>query len=59
MKEINFKCKDNDIKLKFITVDGKIDEIWVRAHKGEGWTVVGYDNLIDGIDKVKKKLRKI
>lgn len=51
-----FKLKDNGLKLKFIIQDHAIDEIWVRTHKQEGWTVIGYDNLLDSIAKMCIKL---
>lgn len=56
--KINFNCKDNDVKLKFITNEKGIDEIWVRTYKGEGWTIISYKNLEEGINKVNKKLKQ-
>ena len=51
MKKVKYKCKQNDVDLKFVLESGKIDEVWVSV-RGEGiWTVIGYQDLIEGIKK--------
>jgi len=46
--KVNFKCKDNDVKLRFYCEDGEIDEVWVKIDGG-------FKDLLNGIDKANKK----
>jgi hypothetical protein len=53
-RTIKYKCKANDVDLTFKIESGKIDEVWVSVRgmeKKEGWTVIGYEDLIEGIKK--------
>jgi len=53
--KVNFKCKDNDVKLQFHCEDGEIDEVWVQVHGEKSWTVVGFKDFLNGVAKAKKK----
>ena len=53
--KVNYKCKDNDVKLQFHCEDGKIDEVWVQFNGEKSWTVVVYEDLLKGIQKAEKK----
>lgn len=53
--KVNYKCKDNDVKLQFHCEDGIIDEVWVQIDGEKSWTVVGYNDLINGIKKAESK----
>lgn len=53
--KVNYKCKDNDVKLQFHCEDGVIDEVWVKIDGEKSWTVVGYSDLLSGVEKVKRK----
>jgi hypothetical protein len=53
--KVNYNCKDNDVKLRFYCEDGEIDEVWVQVDGEKSWTVVGFKDLINGIEKAKKK----
>lgn len=53
MRKVKYKCKDNDANLELHFVDGVIDEILVKADGDKSWTVLGYQNLLDGIEKAK------
>ena len=54
-KKVNYKCKDNDVKLQFHCKDGVIDEVWVQVDGEKSWTVIGYNDLINGIKKAESK----
>ena len=54
--KVNYKCKDNDVKLQFFCEDGKIDEVWVQVDGEKSWAVVGYEDLLKGIKKAGKKI---
>jgi len=56
--KINYNCKENDVKLKFICEDGLIDEVWVKVKGEKSWTVVGYNDFLNGVKKAEKKCRK-
>ena len=56
--KVNYKCKDNDTKIKFIIKDGLIDEYWVKIKGDSTWIVVGYDDFLNGVKKAEKKCRK-
>ena len=49
--KVNYKCKDNDVKLQFHCENGVIDEVWVQVDGEKSFTVVGYNDLINGIKK--------
>lgn len=53
--KVNYKCKDNDVKLQFHCKDGVIDEVWVQVDGEKSWTVIGYNDLINGIKKAESK----
>lgn len=53
--KVNYKCKDNDVKLQFHCEDGVIDEVWVQIDGEKSWTVIGYNDLINGIKKAESK----
>ena len=55
-KKVNYKCKDNDVKLQFHCEDGVIDEVWVQIDGEKSWAVVGYNDLINGIKKLNLNL---
>lgn len=44
-------CKDNDSELTFIIEDGKIDEVWIKIEGEKTWTVIGFNDLNEGIEK--------
>jgi hypothetical protein len=50
-RSIKYKCKANDVDLKFVIESGKIDEVWVSVRGERVWTVIGYKDLIEGIKK--------
>lgn len=54
--KVNYKCKDNDVKLQFHCKNDIIDEIWVKVEGESAWTVIGYEDLQNGIKKSLKKL---
>lgn len=51
------KCKDNDNILKFIEGDGLIDEIWIGGPFDIGWTVIGFNDLREGIELASGKFK--
>lgn len=51
------KCKENDNILQFHHEDGKIDEVWVQANGEKSWTVIGYQDFLEGVAKAEKKGR--
>jgi len=53
--KVNYNCKDNDVKLKFICEDGLIDEVCVKVNGEKSWTVIGYDDFLNGVKKAEKK----
>jgi hypothetical protein len=55
--KVNYNCKDNDVKLQFHCEDGKIDEVWVQVDGEKSWTVVGYDDFLNGVKKAEKKCK--
>jgi hypothetical protein len=55
--KVNYTCKDNDVKLQFHCKDGKIDEVWVQVDGEKSWTVVGYDDFLNGVKKAEKKCK--
>jgi len=55
--KINYNCKENDVKLKFICEDGLIDEVWVKVKGESRWTIVGYNDFLNGVKKAEKKCR--
>jgi len=55
--KVDYNCKDNDVKLQFQIIDGKIDEVWVQIEGEKSWTVIGYDDFLNGIKKAKKKIK--
>lgn len=55
MKKVKYKCKQNDVDLKFVIESGKIDEVWVSVRGEDVWTVIGYQDLIEGIKKAESK----
>ena len=57
--KVNYKCKDNDVELKFIYDGEKIDEFWVRIQGERGWTVVGYDDFMAGVLKAEKNYNRM
>ena len=54
--KVNYKCKDNDVVIRFYCEDGKIDEVWVQVDGETSWTVIGYDDFMNGIKKAKNKI---
>ena len=54
--KVNFKCKDNDVKLQFHCENGEIDEVWVKVDGEKSWTVLGFKDLLNGIEKAKNAL---
>lgn len=55
--KLKYKCKDNDVKLRFIECDGLIEEIWVRDPSDNGWTVIGFNDLRIGIELASEKFK--
>jgi hypothetical protein len=55
--EVNYRCKENDVKLKFHCIDNEIDEIWIQVEGEKSWTVIGYKDLMNGISKAQKKCK--
>ena len=53
--KVKYKCKDNDAIIKIFEVGGLIDELWIKVEGDNCWTVVGYDDLIEAIKKLKVK----
>ena len=58
IKQITYKCKDNDNKIKVEISDGKIDEIWTQADGEKSWTVFGYSDMINAIKKASEFIQK-
>lgn len=52
ISKVDYNCKDNDVKLRFCLDNGKIEEIWVKVKGDRAWLVVGYNDLLRGIEKV-------
>lgn len=46
---MDYLCKSNDVELRIVKRNYVIDEILVRDVSGEGWTVVGFSDLMDAI----------
>ena len=55
--KVNYKCKDNDVKLQFHCEDGEIDEVWVQVNGENSWTVIVYNDFLNGVKKAKKKCK--
>ena len=53
MKKVKYKCKQNDVDLKFVIESGKIDEVLVSVRGENVWTVIGYQDLMEGIKKAE------
>lgn len=53
MKKVKYKCKQNDVDLKFVLESGKIDEVLVSVRGENVWTVIGYEDLMEGIKKAE------
>ncbi len=51
------KCKDNNNVLKFIEVDGRIDEVWVNDEVDTGWTIIGIRDLTEGLEIAAAKFK--
>lgn len=52
--KVKYNCKDNDAKLQFHFVDGKIDEVRVQIDGEKTWTVISYNDLLSGIKKAQQ-----
>lgn len=50
-----YKCKDNDTIVKVFMVDDNIDELWIKTEGDVYWNVLGYDDLLEAIKKMKVK----
>jgi hypothetical protein len=48
---IQYKCQDNDVILSVVFSDNEIDEVWVGIDGVDGWTVVGYTDLLKALHK--------
>ena len=55
--KVNYNCKENNAKLKFICEDGLIEEYWVKVRGDSRWIVVGYNDFLNGVKKAEKKCR--
>lgn len=53
----NYKCKENDVKLQFHCEDGKINEVWVQVDGEKSWTVIGYQDFLNGVRKAENKCK--
>lgn len=53
--ETKYRCKDNDCIIKVFEVDGKIDELWIKVKRETCWTVIGYDDLTEAVNKLRSK----
>ncbi len=58
IEHVFYKCKDNDVSLHFLIEDGKIDEVSVKTIEDEEWIVIGFNDLMEGIDKAKQFIEK-
>jgi len=55
-KKINYKCKENDNKIKLILSENKLDEIWVGTPlKSDGWIVIGARDLENSLKLINGK----
>jgi len=52
-------CKDNDNRIVFYGVDGKLDELHIADELGEDWTVIGYKDLMLALERARNKIRKM
>jgi len=53
-----YKCQDNDAIIKFIEVDGLIDEIWIKPqNEHKTWWVIGFNDLQCGIKLALEKFK--
>lgn len=52
--KVDYKCKDNDVKLRFYCENGEIDEVWVQVDGETSWIVFGYKDFLKGVEKTKK-----
>jgi len=48
-----YACKENDAIIKIFTLDDKIDELHFKIDGEKGWTVVGYKDLQNAIEKAQ------
>lgn len=55
--KVNYKCKGNDTQLQFHCKNKKIDEIWIQIIGDTSWTVIGFNDLQNGISKALKKCK--
>lgn len=44
-----FNCRSNDVQLRVLEEDNKVDEIWVRIEGESGFTVVGFEDLCSAV----------
>lgn len=57
-EEIIKECKDNDVKIKFIIENDKIDEIQVTVNESiDGWTVIGFSDLMSAISDIENTIK--
>jgi hypothetical protein len=55
--KVKYKCKQNDIELIFFIDNNEIEEVWVRIIGESCWTVIGYSDLKNGIQKALSKIQ--
>jgi hypothetical protein len=50
---IIYKCKENDNIIRVYAEDGIPDEIYIKTIGETSWTVIGYKDLMNAIEKSK------
>lgn len=55
MKKTTYNCKQNDAVIRMFSENGEIDELWVKIKGETTWTVIGYNDLLNAIDKAHRK----
>ena len=58
MKKTTYNCKQNDAVIRLCSDNGEIQELWVKIKGETTWTVIGYFDLLNAIDKAHSKIMK-
>ena len=58
MKKTTYNCKQNDAVIRLFSDNGEINELWVKIKGETSWTIIGYADLQNAIDKAHSKIRK-
>ena len=58
IRPFTFRCRENDNRIKFIFLNGEIDEVRVNVIGEKSWVVIGYKDLTESIRKAELVLNR-